>query len=757
MKQWFRDLFQSKDKDRTVPVEASGHEAIAVNGEDASTKGHFYIADSPITDPALDRFGRWPFAQRVAQTIASRRDPSSIVIGIYGAWGEGKTTVLNFIENALGEFEDVICIRFNPWRFGDEIHLLQSFFDTLADALGKSISSRRETIAQWLRDYAMILAPVHRGIAESAREIGRTVSLVELGEYKNRIEKLLRDEGKRVVVLIDDIDRLDKAEIQTVFRLVKLSADFAYTAYVLAFDEDMVAVALGERFSSGDKEAGRSFIEKIVQVPLHLPMADRLSLRRLCFERIDEALREAEIDLTEDQLQAFARHFFDCLEIRIQTPRMAKRYANALVFSLPILKGEVNPVDLMLIEGIRVFYPRLYDVVRSNPEVFLGSLLDRHANIERAKQRGIEIINKGLEGLTSDESEAAKRLLLVLFPRLGGILGRTLYGRQWQHKWAEEQRIASEQHFNRFFSYSVPEGDVSDQELDSFLGRIESEPIGTVASGIQRLVGDRSADISVSKLRRKAEKLSAGTSRNLALAIASVGDIFPKPEQMFSFTTPFSQAGMLVSQLVENIPKGEDRFDVAKLIAQEGQPLSFAWECFRWMRATEEREEADRTLSVEEEDELGKIIADRIREFAQAEPIYIRLPRDAPSLLFVWSHWGSREETNQYLAGTLKKERGNVLELLKCYPRPAWGVESGLSHPGDFGREHYDSIARVVDTDTIYDGLYQLYGSDLDSPEYYDNDDRPLEERYAHQFAHIYHHVKTEEQGTPGREAEPER
>jgi len=427
---------------------------------------------------------------------------------------------------------------------------------------------------------------------------------------------------------------------------------------------------------------------------------------------------------------------------------MAKRYANALVFSLPILKGEVNPVDLMLIEGTRVFYPRLYDVVRSNPEVFLGSLLDRHPNIERAKQRGIEIINKGLEGLTSDESEAAKRLLLVLFPRLGGILGRTSYGREWQHKWAEEQRIASEQHFNRFFTYSVPEGDVSDQELDSFLGRIESEPIGTVASEIQRIVGDRSADIFVSKLRRKARKLSAGTSRNLALAIARVGDVFPKPEHVFSFETPFSQAGMLVSQLVENIPKGEDRFDVAKLIAQEGQPLSFARECFTWMRATEEREEADRTLSVEEEDELGKIIADRIREFAQAEPIYIRLPRDAPSLLFVWSHWGSREETNQYLAGTLKKERGNVLELLKCYPRRAWGLESGLSHPGDFRREHYDSITRVVDADIVYDALHEVYGSDLDSPEYHDSNDRSLDERYAHQFSHIYHLVKAEEQET---------
>ena len=57
-----------------------------------------YYADNSISDPKLDKFKRWSFAQRVAETIALRHDPTSIVIGIYGVWGEGKSTVLNFIE-----------------------------------------------------------------------------------------------------------------------------------------------------------------------------------------------------------------------------------------------------------------------------------------------------------------------------------------------------------------------------------------------------------------------------------------------------------------------------------------------------------------------------------------------------------------------------------------------------------------------------------------------------------------------------------
>ncbi|MCV5926181.1 KAP family NTPase, partial [Escherichia coli] len=79
-----------------------------------------YSSDSPIHDQDQDRFSRWNFSQRVAQVISKRSDPSSIVIGLYGIWGDGKTSVLNFIEKSLESDENVICIKFNPWRFGTE-------------------------------------------------------------------------------------------------------------------------------------------------------------------------------------------------------------------------------------------------------------------------------------------------------------------------------------------------------------------------------------------------------------------------------------------------------------------------------------------------------------------------------------------------------------------------------------------------------------------------------------------------------------
>lgn len=753
MKRWFKCLFKFKRKDESYTTKITNPEITGKNSQISSVEIDYYVSDSPISDPdSEDKLKRWPFAQRIAQTIASRRDPSSIVIGICGAWGEGKTSVLNFIEKELKNWSHVICIRFNPWRFTNEAHLLQSFFQTLADALGQSISSKKKEIGDALQKYGAVLSgfSLNAGIiqvspGQIAKELGATLSSIELVEIRDRIEDILKDEGKRVVILMDDIDRLDKTEVQTIFKLVKLSADFAYTAYILAYEPEMVAASLGEKYSSGDKEAGFRFLEKIVQIPLNIPSADQLSLRKICFGGVDRALKETNIELSQEQVQAFVRHFTIGLEIRLKTPRIGKRYGNALTFSLPILKGEVNPGDLMLVEGIRVFYPKLYEVVKENAKVFLGTILDT-PNKEQAKKHSLEVINKGLEGLNEVETEAAKDLLQELFPRLKGILSNVTYGPDWDERWAKEQRVSSRQYFSRYFSYAIPEGDISDQELEHLIERSKKESLSVIASEMRQLIGDRSADTFILKLRQRAKALPSDISRNLSLAIAGTGDIFPKPEILYSFSTPFSQAGILVHQLVNNIPKSEGRFDITKEIVIKGEPISFAVECFRWLRTSEEKEEQDRTLTVEEEEELGKIIVERIKVLSAKRPIFIQFPEDTQILFYIWSRYGSKGETHQYLTKLFNKDPHNALEYIKCYLGTSWGVESGLSHKGDFERHQYDSVKEVVDIDIIYDALYKKYGSVLDNPDYSEASNYPLDERVARQFAYIHHKVKTEGQ-----------
>ncbi|MFC2006010.1 P-loop NTPase fold protein [Chloroflexota bacterium] len=752
MKNWLKSLFQSRKEDKSFTTNTTKPNTFDENSE-ISPDEIYYVSDRPVSDPnSEDELKRWPFAQRVAQTIASSKDPSSIVIGICGVWGEGKTSVLNFIDKELENSSTVVCVKFNPWRFTDEVHLLRYFFQTLADALGKSEFSKKEEIGKALQKYGGILSSLSVNVAglqlspgKVASELGKNLSFSQLSDTRDRIEKILKSEGKRIVILMDDIDRLDRTEVQTIFKLLKLSADFSNTAYLLAYDPVMVAASLGEKYSSGDKEAGFQFLEKIVQIPLNIPIADQLSLRKICLEVVDQALKGAEIELSQEQVQAFVRHFTVGLEVRLKTPRIGKLYANALAFSLPILKNEVHPVDLMLIEGIRIFYPKLYAAIKNNPEVFLGTIMDS-PNKEQAKQRSLVKINEGLIGLKEDETEAAKDLLQELFPRLKAVLGNTSYGPDWDETWAKQQRISSKHYFGRYFSYAVPEGDISDQELEYLIQKIDTEPVSVIATDIQKLVGDRNADVFILKLRQKVKEFPSGISQNLALALGEVGDMFPRSETLSSFATAFSQAGILIHQLIDNIPKAEGRFNTAKELIQKGEPLSFSVECFTWLRTSEEKEEQDRTLSHEEEDELGKIIVERIKALSSNQPIYKQFPGDANTWLQLWSIYGSEGETQQYLSKIFIDNPYEALEFAKCYLPTSWGLGSGLSHKGNFGRFQYDSMVKVVDTDVIYDALYKIYGAALDDPDYYKLNEYPLDERVAHQFAFIHAKVKAKQQ-----------
>lgn len=344
-----------------------------------------FISDSPLSESTRDKFKRWPFAQKLAQIILSHSGPDSLVIGINGKWGEGKTTVLKFIEAEIKKDIGAICIWFNPWLFRDENQLLLHFFVKLSSTLEKSLKSNKEIAGRILK-YAGTVIPsikvsmpdgTEAGVdfGQSLERLGDNLSSVDITDLKLRLEKILKDEKKRIVILMDDIDRLDKTEIQNIFKLIKLTADFPYTNYILSFDQVMVSKALGEQYGGGPEE-GCNFLEKIIQVSLDLPMLDKVSLRAYCFNIIDEVLKISKVDLSEGESREYTRCFVNFLEIRLKTPRMAKRYGNILTFILPLIGNEVNLVDLMLIEGTRIFYPDLYTLIKTKPDIFLGTYFD---------------------------------------------------------------------------------------------------------------------------------------------------------------------------------------------------------------------------------------------------------------------------------------------------------------------------------------------------------------------------------------------
>jgi len=701
-----------------------------------------YSTDSPINDIELDEFNRKEFSFRIARTIAAKKSTKSLVVGIYGKWGEGKTTVLNFIRSELIHHENVVTLPFNPWLFPSESELLIAFYSELAKAIGKSLPTVKEQIGKIITEYLGTLAGFFDK-KEAVEKIGKFFSDVRLEELRDRIGKLLIQQEKAVVVLMDDIDRLDKDEIHALFRLIKLSANLENVTYVLAFDRDVVEEALGERYYNKKEIAGQSFLEKIVQVPINLPKVPKPQLRDFCYRQIDKALSQNEIVIKEDEVHDFSRGFIQGIEIRLETPRMAIRYANMLNFSLPLVQGEVHIADFLLIEAIRAFYSEAYEVIKDNKEAFTAINLSSMNALDNEKEMVRKTVEKVYDGLDDEEKRNLKYVLLVLFPRLKTVFENTHYGLDWEQKWADEKRVASTKYFDRYFTFSIPVGDISDMQVDEFINSLEDRKPEEIITFLRQELTNQNAESFIFKLNQRIEKITSKGRVNLAICLCLFGEHLPNPQGLFSFEKPFARAAILITRLIDRQETEDSKMDLAIQVVKIAEPISFAFEIIRWL--DKKKKETDKEgLSSDNHEKVCEAFAQRIDLYAKKENIFEKFPDLAVNLVWFWKKHGNEENAEQYLANFLNQGVDNALEFLKSIIPIAYPMDGSPPHKSDFERDQYNILAEVVDLNKVFEILLNEYNDELLVEQYphafSKNDDRTI----AKQFAWIHRKVQGE-------------
>jgi predicted KAP-like P-loop ATPase len=251
-------------------------------GESEST----FSSDNPLVDPANDMLGYMPFSRLLAQSISRISPKQGIVIAINGPWGSGKSTILNFVLYYLeNEFADlpVIPIRFNPWWFSGREDLTRLLISQIRSQLGdKDYGELKGKLA----DYTELVTTIP-GVP--GKDAGGMIAKIlrkrtDLVSLKNKIDNLLRASDNRILVIIDDIDRLAPDEISDLFRTIKATGNFPNVIYLLAFDIGVVVESLEQTFIPD----AQSYLEKIVQVPFNLPLPDKAALRTLLFAQLSE-------------------------------------------------------------------------------------------------------------------------------------------------------------------------------------------------------------------------------------------------------------------------------------------------------------------------------------------------------------------------------------------------------------------------------------------------------------------------------------
>ena len=266
--------------------------------------------------------------EAIATTIIgllSEKPDQPVTIGVHGDWGAGKSSVLEMIEAGFDGKDEVLCLKFNGWRFQGfedaKIALIEGIVTGLIEkrpALTKAAVAVKDVFSciDWLKVakragglaltsftgipspdlVGSVIGSLEEVMADPAKlatkenisaVIDEVKAVLKPGETKNvpeeveafrkAFDQLLKDAGiEQLVVLIDDLDRcLPDTAIETL-EAIRLFVFTARTAFVIAADEAMIEYAVSKHFpdlpdSTGPRDYARNYLEKLVQVPFRIP------------------------------------------------------------------------------------------------------------------------------------------------------------------------------------------------------------------------------------------------------------------------------------------------------------------------------------------------------------------------------------------------------------------------------------------------------------------------------------------------------
>ncbi|MEM6411422.1 MAG: P-loop NTPase fold protein [Pseudomonadota bacterium] len=351
-----------------------------------------HFTDAPIKSRDEDELGHFLIAERLAEAILDSKNSGANVLAVTGKWGAGKSGILDLLKQYLDEIPvpdkksaryRPSTIQFRPWLVGSKSGLIASFFAQLNQVASdirnsnlapmeidsqrwkKATKKLQKTLAKFgetATSAATIAAPADASgfmalFAAGGHAVTQTLKNILEGDSSLEKERTAVIEalqsvaklqnGFRIVVFVDDLDRLEPHEAVEVLRLVKAVADFPYITYVLAYDELVLARAtqLGMHVDNGS-----DYLQKIVQFSIAVPKPSSNALA-LWFQRLIQSEFAKAADYTSRRSYLILSYWAGRL---LQTPRDVKRLIISLKMMWPSLENKADFLDLVWVELLRL-------------------------------------------------------------------------------------------------------------------------------------------------------------------------------------------------------------------------------------------------------------------------------------------------------------------------------------------------------------------------------------------------------------------
>jgi predicted KAP-like P-loop ATPase len=577
-------------------------------------------------------------------------------MAVNGAWGSGKTTLLNFVKHELRSMpskDKPVVIEFNPWWFEGHQLLASQFLAQFSSNLPqewRAVRGIRDVIAKYADSLGSVVATASGHVwlkfptSFIAKLFGHKVK--DVPALKEQIAKTLKENGERFVFIVDDIDRLDTEQIREVFKVLKALANFPNVIYLLAFDRQTVAGAL----SAALKMDGEAYLEKIVQAPFTLPAIDRTRLRKKLYEEVDRIL--AACPSSPGDAKYWSNVYFDGLDPYIRKPRDIVRLINAISFTYPSVAGEVNYVDFIALEFMRIFEPGLYATIRDNPKFFTGLRSDWHrgqADPERIFH------DTWLHQIAEERQSSVKALAKRLFPRLDSVWGNTGYSDEHHSIWRKLLRACSPEAFDAYFRFGVLDEALRRREVNELLANTTSvrnvSEILVNAAKVVQPNGISKAREYIDRLLDLKEEVTPVAAQVLLTAIFDIGDtLFNRIEEPTDFFPNRWRLIVLSNHLLKRVAT-VDRFRVIEELVRRARArtlaLSLVDSIEKWKSKAEETPDAPLAqVSDEELGHLKDIVVQSMRELPDAD--LARLP-ELDLVTHRWRQW----DDSRYVAARM--------------------------------------------------------------------------------------------------------
>lgn len=325
----------------------------------------YFIADEEIGDEKDDLLASEGQAKSFAETVLASGTHPGLVFGVDGPWGVGKTSFINLAERHwIGAGDKVIVCRFEPLRYASEPDLADRLIRDLTAAIQSKV------FAPEFRPAASRYSRLIKGKADVSFlgfKLSMEPSQETVDELLDDIDEVLRRIGRRVIIVIDDLDRLDAKTTNNVLFATRRTFKLSQATYVLCYDTEVLA---------GGKEEGsraREFLEKFVTVKLSL-FVDSSSLRdflRRDWEPAESQLGSVPSD-TMVKLGTVLSELADILDGELAAMylplvgdmRKVKRFINAMLLmqieKTNLGRTDFNKRDLINLMLLHLNYPGLF-------------------------------------------------------------------------------------------------------------------------------------------------------------------------------------------------------------------------------------------------------------------------------------------------------------------------------------------------------------------------------------------------------------